>query len=127
MSEVSDQSGRPLSHFAEVFVRNGAVVLRFTFKTIFDPLEIDQLQTEMERLVRETRAACFILDMSRVEFISSGFLGLIITASTTLKTLGAKVRLCSVAPGILRVIKTTHLDKVLDLREDLDAATADLK
>lgn len=126
MAGEPDKLSLPPCSFAQVFAKKGAVVFRFTFKTIFDPLEIDQLQTDMERIVHTVRAAYYVIDMSNVEFISSGFLGLLISASATLKSMGAKVRVCCLTPGIARVIKTTQLDRVLDIRADLEQSVADL-
>lgn len=128
MAAPADRSTTvPQSQFAEVSARGAAVVLRFTFKSMFDPMEVDQLQNDIERIVRATQAGCFILDMRAVEFVSSGFLGLLISVTTTLRQLGASVRLCGLTAGIARVVKTTHLDQVLDIRTDVDAATADVK
>lgn len=107
-------------------VLRGALVFHFRFKSIYDPMEIDQLQADMERLVQERPSPAYVLDMSRVEFISSGFLGLLISASTTLTQMGSKIRVCGLAPGIARVIKTTHLDRVLDIRPSVDDAVSDL-
>jgi len=126
MSQPETSPSGPLAPFAAVTVVRGAVVVKFAFKTMFDPMEIERLQGLMEELVRQTRAACYVLDMEVVEFVSSGFLGLLISASQTLKGMGSKTRLCRMAPGILRVIKTTHLDRVLDIRGTLDEAFADL-
>jgi anti-anti-sigma factor len=117
----------PQSRFAEVSARKSAVVLRFTFKSMFDPMEVDQLQNDIEQIVRATQSATYVLDMASVEFVSSGFLGLLISVSQTLRQLGASVRFCNLTAGIARVIKTTHLDQVLDIRADVDAAVADIK
>ena len=117
----------PQTQFAEVSARKNAVILRFTFKSMFDPMEVDQLQNDIERIVRASQVGCYVLDMGSVEFVSSGFLGLLISVSQTLKQLGASVRFCNLTAGIARVIKTTHLDQVLDIRTDVDAAVIDLK
>jgi anti-anti-sigma factor len=117
----------PATQFAEVSTRKNAVILRFTFKSMFDPMEVDQLQNDIERIVRAAQLGVYVLDMGSVEFVSSGFLGLLISVSQTLRQLGASVRFCNLTPGIARVIKTTHLDQVLDIRTDADSATSDLK
>src|SRR4051794_39629146 len=110
----------PAWKYVEVRREPGGTVVRFSFRSIYDPFEVEAVKKELEAVVRDSQARVYVLDMGGVEFISSGFLGLLVTMTQTLRRAGAEVRVAALNAGIARVIKTTQLYRILDVRPSVD-------
>ena len=97
-------------------------VARFVEKKILDEANIDQMGQEMFGLVDQDGRTRIVLDFSNVEYLSSAALGKLITMNKKVTAVGGKLRLCSIRKDIYDVFKITRLDKILDLKDDLDSA-----
>ncbi len=83
-------------------------------------------QALTEHVSGETRRV--ILDLSQVEFMDSSGIGVLVFFKQYLGE-GARVVLAAVHPGVVTILKLTHLDRVFDifatteevLQEDLQA------
>jgi anti-sigma B factor antagonist len=68
-----------------------------------------------------------ILDLSRVQFMNSSGLGLLIGSVSTLKNAGGALKLASVSEKILALIKITKLGGVFESYPSVDAAALSFK
>ena len=67
-----------------------------------------------------------ILDFSKVRFLSSAVLGLLIRISKRIYENEGKLMLCNINPKIYEVFKITRLTKVFDIYKDIESATENL-
>lgn len=65
-----------------------------------------------------------VLDMSRVQFMNSSGLGLLIGGASTLKTAGGGLAIAGASEKILSLIKITRLGTVLATYPGIDEAVA---
>ena len=68
----------------------------------------------------------FVIDLSKVLFIDSTALGIIVSALKFLKP-GYKLFICDAGSAIRSVFKLTKLDKVLHVADSLEAVQASLE
>src|SRR5262249_46313790 len=68
------------------------------------------------------RAWRVIVDLCEVTILASMGLGMLVTLNRECKDKGGKLVVCCVSPEIMSVLKTTRLERVLQILPDLDAA-----
>jgi len=68
-----------------------------------------------------------ILDLSRVQFLNSSGLGLLIGSVSTLKNAGGALKIAAASEKILSLIKITKLGGVFEFYPTVDAAAASFK
>jgi anti-anti-sigma factor len=104
--------------------KRGVLVICFTDARILDESRIRKLGDELIELLGRTDDEKVLLDFRHVDFMSSAMLGTIVRMNKKCKEYKAKLKLCSIAPEILKVFKITKLDKLLDIESDEEAALA---
>jgi len=67
-----------------------------------------------------------VLDMTRIQHISSATLGVFIILNETLRANGRRLNLAAVQPPIAKILEITKLDKVLGIYPSVDDAVARL-
>ena len=65
-----------------------------------------------------------IADLSRVSWINSSGLGILIGALTTMRNAGGDLKIASVTERIQRLLEITKLHKVFDIYDDVESAAA---
>ncbi len=92
-------------------------VIEFRSASLMDALILEEIATELYRLVDEEDRRKLVLDFEKVEYISSQAFGIIITLHKKLGALkNSKMVLCSVGPKIAELLKITRLDRVLTIK-----------
>lgn len=92
-------------------------VVEFQTASMMDPVELEQMGSELSRLVDEEDRRRLILDFERVQFMSSQALGLIMTLRKKLGDLPhSRLVLCSVCPPLEKLLKITGLNKMLTVK-----------
>ncbi|MEK0084127.1 STAS domain-containing protein [Benzoatithermus flavus] len=96
--------------------RDGHLVVRIDHQR-FDAAFVPTFRAEMERLLAAGHRH-LVLDLAAVEFMDSSGLGALVAV---LKRLGDPARLpvCGVRGPVAKLIRLTHLDKVLRLHDDV--------
>jgi anti-sigma B factor antagonist len=97
-------------------------VVAFVARRITETEDIDATFGQLQRVVDGSEAGKVVLNFRKVEFLSSAVLGKLITLHKTLQSTGGRLVLCRIAPALLEVFKLTKLDRVLNIKEDTDAA-----
>jgi anti-sigma B factor antagonist len=69
-------------------------------------------------------ASRIVVDLSRMRFISSMFLGMLVALHRRVVAAQGALRLCGLRSGEREVFKATRLDTVFDIREDEASALA---
>jgi anti-sigma B factor antagonist len=85
---------------------------------------IQELASELDSLVTEKAPKNILLNLSRVDFISSAALNRLITYNNRIKKSGGQLKLSNLKPQIEEVFAITRLNKHFDIRPDESAALA---
>ena len=78
-----------------------------------------RVRNEIVRLVADG-ATHLVLDLSRVDFIDSFGLGVLVGALKRVRSHGGGMRVVITEPRVLKVVELTGLDRVLDLAPSVD-------
>ena len=105
--------GRIILHVVFTVIRN-LVVIEIVTKNIL--VRIDIKHKERFVIIR------LIIDIIAMDFIVSMGLGVIVQTHTRLRKAGGFLRLAGAQPLIMQLIKTTGLDRLLDIYESVDQA-----
>jgi len=108
--------------FLEVRRDPRGLVITVTERSLFDPLKLDTLQKEFKQAVQNNPSPIYVLNMERVEFISSSFLGMLVSINKKFRAQNAPLRVCAVQSELKRAMTLARLDRLLDLRTDIDDA-----
>jgi anti-sigma B factor antagonist len=102
----------------EVAQMGEVTVVRFVDRKILDEANIQELGTEMFKLVEQEKRKNLLLNFSNVEFLSSAALGKLITLDKKVKANGGRLKLSNIRPEIYEVFAITKLNKLFDIKDD---------
>jgi anti-sigma B factor antagonist len=89
-------------------------VVEFRRPSLMDPIELERLGQQLYRLVDSEDRRRIILDFSRVQFLSSQAIGVLLTMKKKLDALPrSQLILCGIGPRLQELLKITRLDRVL--------------
>ena len=92
-------------------------VVEFKTPSLMDPLILDEIGTELYRLVDEEDRRRLVLDFEKVQYLSSQAIGIVLTLNKKLAALkNSKFVLCGVGPKLLELLKITRLDRILTVK-----------
>jgi anti-sigma B factor antagonist len=74
--------------------------------------ECQQVEWAVERLIEESRKK-LVFDLSELNYVDSTGIGIIVMCRGKMKTAGGELRLASLQPRILELMKMTHLDQIM--------------
>jgi len=101
--------------------RAGVLVLTVTVPRI-DDSNADGLTEEMDRASATTPEPRVVLNLERVQYLSSAALGIFIAYRQKLDREGGRLRLCGLQTNIAQVFRLTKLDRAFDIRPALESA-----
>jgi anti-sigma B factor antagonist len=94
-----------------------AIVVEFRIPSLMEPAQLEKIQQELFKLVDEQDKRLVILDFSRVEFISSQAIGIVIGLNRRLAALPhSKFLLCGINAKLSELLRITRLDRVLKIK-----------
>ena len=95
---------------------------RATFHLIGDVENdlINILSKKMNALLEENRDSTVILEMSKVVYIDSSAIGVLITLVKNLRASGKHLYILTPSPFIISIMKETCLDQVFRIADNLD-------
>jgi anti-sigma B factor antagonist len=94
-----------------------ANVVEFRVASLMDPPALEEIGANLNKLVDEEDRRIIILDFSRVEYLSSQAIGIVIALHRKLSALPhSRLLLCGVMPRLMELLKITRLDKVLTIK-----------
>lgn len=92
-------------------------VVEFQTPSLMDPAEIETINRRLQVLVDEEDHRWVLLDMTRVQYISSQFIGTLVSLHKKISALGkGKLILCGVGPRLTELLKITQLDRLLTIK-----------
>jgi anti-sigma B factor antagonist len=93
----------------------------------FDDIIVDQMQAEISVAAAKRSAAPVILDMSKVDYVPSIGLGALVGLSRRLRQDGHRFLLAGLQAQVRTLFTITRLDKLFEIRSNVDDALAHLK
>ena len=92
-------------------------VVEFQTESLMNARDLEQIGGALYRLVDDNHRKQVVLDLSRVRFVSSQAVGILVTMNKKLSNVaGGKLVLCGVGPDIMKLLKITRLDRLLAIR-----------
>ena len=98
------------------------MILNLSGKIMGGP-DYEKSHTEIKTLIKEGYVD-IVLNMSKVTWINSTGLGILVSAFHTLKKNGGVMKICEVSPRIDNILNVTQLKLVFDTHESCDEALA---
>lgn len=89
---------------------------------ILDENNINEIGRELMELVTKRYMIKMVIDMGEVKYLSSAVLRQFIALYKAIKAEKGDLKLCRVAPEVREVFKITQLDKMIEIKDDLDSA-----
>jgi anti-anti-sigma factor len=90
----------------------------FTFPSaILDPHSVEGVKQELLALVEE-RPAKLLLNFRKVEYVSSGAMGVLITLNRRMQAAGGRLVLCFLDPTVHESFRAMKLDRVFMIEDD---------
>ncbi|MGA3067228.1 MAG: STAS domain-containing protein [Tepidisphaeraceae bacterium] len=94
-----------------------ATIVEFQIPSLMDPPKLESIGVHLSALVDQMDRRLLILDFTRVEFLSSQAIGIVITLHRKLSALPhSKLILCGVNSKLAELLKITRLDRVLTVK-----------
>ena len=112
-------------HFAVSSAEDArAAVIEFFDPKLSGPILMQELAQELNSLLEQADSKHLVLDLSRVEFISSAALNRLIHFQKRVRDAGGSMKLCNLRREIESVFVATRLNQVFDIQKDVSAALA---
>ena len=93
-------------------------VIEFKTPSLMNPSELEQIATDLYRLVDEEDRRYILLDFEKVKYLSSQAIGIVLTLHKKLSQLKkTSFVLCGVGPSLMQLLKITRLDRVLKIKD----------
>lgn len=100
-------------------------VLVFSIVDVIGFPQVDQWEERIRRFVSEGYKKV-VFDLGRLDFINTTVLSLLVMIAQTIKTVHGRCSICSPQSHVLKVLKTTNLNRLIPIHPDLETALADL-
>jgi len=94
---------------------------------ILDETNINELGRQLMDLVKKQYMIKMVIDMGNVQYLSSAVLRQFIALYKAIKEEKGDLKLCKVCPAVRDVFKITQLDKMIEIKDDLDSAISAFK
>jgi anti-sigma B factor antagonist len=126
MANDAETTAKPASSAASdkfsTMVRDNVHIVTLTNENVLDAFEIESLGAALRAYVESSDTANLVIDLSKVEHLSSAALGMLVTLKSTAESGGGSLRLANVRHDLKKIFKLTKLDKVLKIHDDVESA-----
>ena len=100
----------------------GVLVIVFRQSQILDAFTIERMAARLRELIEPETRPRVVCDFSRVSYLSSSALGMLIGLQRRVVQAGGQLKLAGIRDEIMEVFQITKLDTVLDIFRDTEAA-----
>jgi anti-sigma B factor antagonist len=98
-------------------------VVKLLPKHILDQSQIIQISRELKDLI-DQGATRMVIDFSEVLYLSSGALGMLVTAKKQIEGKKGSVKLCSIKPLLMEIFTITRMDNIFSIYPAMDLAVS---
>ncbi|MDJ0716929.1 MAG: STAS domain-containing protein [Prochloraceae cyanobacterium] len=78
---------------------------------------VNEFQRQLSDIARSHQYSALLIDMSKVEFLDSAGLMVLVRAFREAQSLGRRLSICSVSPQVRIILELTQLDRVFEIFE----------
>lgn len=107
---------------SEVSNVGDVIVYCIQFARLFSSTDIQTFRNEVIDVAEKNPGAKLALDFTKVQFVSSRGLGVVVALHKSVTANDGKLVLFGISQTIREVLRTTQLDTVLTIADDQDAA-----
>ncbi|MBW3596518.1 MAG: STAS domain-containing protein [Planctomycetes bacterium] len=107
-----------LKHIEVYQAQSGAdrvTVVEFRDDRLWEATVLQQLSQELSSLLESGERQHFLLNLARVDYMSSAALNRLINFQKRVHATGGKLKLCNLKPAIDEVFAATRFNQVLDI------------
>jgi anti-anti-sigma factor len=101
-----------------------AHVVELTLPHALDIQEFDRLNESMLELIRAEPEGHWVLDLSRLSYMGSAALGLLVNLRQQIKQSGGRLVLCGLSPELIHIFKTCCMEKLFHIAKSRQEAVA---
>ena len=87
----------------------------FQSVSILDEVTVNQVAKEFEQAIRQAECVKVLIDLGRLEMMTSSMLGQLVKFKKQCDADDIALKLCNLSKDILKLFKTTRLDKVFSI------------
>lgn len=92
-------------------------VIDFQTESLMNHADLERIGQALYRVIDEEQQKQVLLDFTRVRFLSSQAIGILLTLNKKLSQVeGGKLVLCGVGPSLMELLKITRLNRVFTIR-----------
>lgn len=102
-------------------------VIELSLPQAMDNLELDQLNEALLNAVKQSAARKWVLDLSRVEYMGSAMLGVLVNLRQRVNESHGRLVLCGMSAELTEIFRTCCLDRLFTVARHLDQARLQLK
>ncbi len=110
----------------DIRTENGVFIVSFKQASIGGIGEVEKIAETLRELIKDQNICNMVVDFSTVSFFSSQMLGLLVDIWRRIKDKGGTLLISGINPQLTRVFRITHLDKLFDFHETMEAAVSSL-
>ncbi len=91
--------------------------IQFQTESLMNPSELERIGGSLNQLVDEQKHHHLLLDFTKVKYLSSQAIGIVLTLNKKLgQVKGSSFALCGVGPQLMQLLKITRLDRMLNIQ-----------
>jgi len=117
----------PRSDLFATYSLEPAMVILFKPERILDSAFVARIGESLKDLAARAHEEAFVLDLSRVGYLSSAALGMLLGLARAVAERGGRLKLAGLSPENRELFRITRLDGVFDICEDVRTAVEALR
>ena len=102
-------------------------VITLVLPEILDSREFDELNTNLLAELTSQPRGSWLMDLGNITYMGSASLGLMVNARQAVKQSGGVLMLCSVTPGLMKILRTCCLERLFNIAKTRDEGMKLLK
>ena len=101
-------------------------VVEFRTASLMNPLDLERVGSGLSRLVEADGHKAVLLDFTKVKYLSSQAIGIVLNLNRRLNAAGSGggLVLCGVGSQLMQLLKITRLDRILTVKATQEEALA---
>lgn len=111
----------------QTIVQGDVAIVTILESRILDETNIAEIGRELMDLVTKQYMIKMVIDLGEVKYLSSAVLRQIIALYKAIKAEKGDLKLCRIDPSVREVFKITQLDKMIEIKDDLESAVNSFK
>jgi len=115
-------SAKPRPKLSTLVHKDNVAVVTILESRILDESNVNEIGRQLMELVTKQYMIKMIIDLGEVKYLSSAVLRQFIALYKQIKQENGDLKLCRVNPEVREVFKITQLDKMIEIKDDLESA-----